>query len=260
LPAPPAEEIEEVDAAQGAQLWTKQLKPASLLVGMDSMGSGKAFSKKEIALAVRVGAAMAEGAQHVESLLWNEHVEWLRTASKGTRKAFEDGLAEEARLVLEAAQETEEDHPTAVVEANAKLRSWTTAYIECREDEQVFLGHVLPPKDDVVAIFATALELVRAPADATYDVCGMPSWERLRTAFPASFRGRMEHFNLLEAERVAPRQTAGALVQALEHAGAVDAVSYLEDTPVVAVLLRWVQCALIVRQVATAAGDEQAEA
>lgn len=195
VPEPKEEEEGPEVEPQPVTTWTKQTIPASLLFGLDTIGTGLKFSRKDIDLAIRVAEVCAESITRIEDELWTQQLEWKKAYDSNVEKLKNtyatalnnepSGQEENANENKDASKEEEGGEGDAASraayrEAAARMQHWGKACIGVQQNLARLQQHALPPVPLVLQTLTLVATLLGVAAEEMHDLHSNVSWDKLR--------------------------------------------------------------------------------
>lgn len=238
-----------------------------VLIGMDTVGSYRRFSPKEIEIANTVGDALIATCEKIEEKLFENHLEFMTVNAPMVEPvtAIPATLAEAEAAALAAIAAEIGENPImeqlkASKEADAISEVWTNALTTTpvKEALEALSSHYLPPVQSGMNLLYGILSFCGVDAKAYQDRCGDPSWNKMRAD------GCPQLFDLIKTYKHTDDELAAftdATFKAyIESTGLADPSILPPSIPVLGIILTWAQKMMTSRELRVAYVAAKAEA
>lgn len=219
-----------------------------ILIGMDTVGSYRRFTDKEIEIANLVGDALIMTCEKIEGQLFESHLDFMSTNTPLVESvtAIPAALAEQEAAALAAIAEEIGENPImeqlkASKEADAISEVWTTALTTAPAVTALdaFNSHYLPPVKSVVDLLFGVLSFLGQDTKLYNDLCGDISWAEMRAKGIPELVDSIKTYKHENDE--CAEYTDATFKTYIETVGLSDPSILPPNMPALSILLTWTQ-------------------
>lgn len=262
VPLTGLETIEHADGCQSSSAdvhrgpFQKNPIPAPMLLCMDTIGSYRTFTPKEVEIAKKVGDRMAALIPELEHKMFEAHENYLNEQVQEIKTIVDLSvkLMELEEAAVAALQPEPEESPEVIKffhEAEARVSEYTKA-ISTSPFQPVFCAldkHVLPVPQPVLSLLHAAGVLVGIGSKDFKDPSGDISW-KLTQKLLYQILGGVGRWDPTGVRRVSRDESLAAIKAFVEANGITDSNVFPQHLPVLKVLHGWLLKAIALREVA----------